>query len=476
MRKENMGDSLERKENRKLAQQFEEMLRSHASCFFEHESFERIIEYYEERFEFVKAMEVVEHALSQYNYSSVFLIKKAQFLFEQQEFHAALMLLERAKVLSPSDLDIVVLESEILTALGKFGEAVDCLEYALQFADQYDRTDLYLAIADVYDEQDHEEGVFKYLLAALETQPNHPEILNRFDYCIEMTERYEESIQIHKEILEEDPYCYLAWYNLGNAYFGLELYEKAIDAYEYVTAIKEDYDLAYRDCGEAYYELGQYKQAKEQYLDALACAEADDELFYNIGLCCFQLGDYGTAYKHFKKTIHLNELHSNAYFQAGRCCYELMRWDEALSLFGKAIQQDSDNDRYLFVAGSLYFEMENYDMAAVLYHQAILKNSKEKAFWIALTQSYTALRLEDEAMSITDKALVEFENDPTVLYLKAACLFSFGKKHAGLSFFTQALLSDYHQKDLFFELMPTMVTNKDICMLVDQFAPVNTND
>lgn len=35
------------------------------------------------------------------------------------------------------------------------------------------------------------------------------------------------------------PIATWAWYNLGNAYFALEKYDQAIEAYEFVTAINE---------------------------------------------------------------------------------------------------------------------------------------------------------------------------------------------------------------------------------------------
>lgn len=471
MRKDNLGDGQEQQENRHLVQQFEDMMQHNTSCFFDHESFERIIEYYEDRFEFDKALKVVEFALTQYAYSSIFLVKKAQFLFEQQQLPEALELLEKAKILSPNDLEIVLLEAEVLTSLQRYQDAIDELTFVVTLADLTDKTDLLLAIADVYEEWGKENEVFNYLVAALKEKPSNSEILNRFDYCVEVTDRFEESVVIHKQIIDEDPYCYIAWYNLGNAYFGIGLYEKAIDAYEYVTAINEEFEMAYRDCGEAYYELGMYDQAKEQYLDALTYSEPDDELHYNIGLCYYQTQSFKQAVRHFKQAIVINETHGNANFQAGRCFYELRQWEKALTYFSKAIQLDGDNDRYLFVTGSLYFEMENYDMAAVLYHQAIHKNPGEKAFWIALTQTYIALGLEVEAMSIVELAIHEFPEDASILYLKAACLFSFNKKNEGLNIFSQALLTNYDEREIFFDLLTGMNENSDICALIDHYKP-----
>ena len=60
---------------------------------------------------------------------------------------------------------------------------------------------------------------------------------------------------LHQKIIDQQPYSELAWFNLGSAYQGLKLYEKAIDAYQYAVAIDEKFDYAYRNMGDAYIRL-----------------------------------------------------------------------------------------------------------------------------------------------------------------------------------------------------------------------------
>ena len=82
MPREDLGDKMRRQEALQLVEQFEDMLKNNTCCFFGHESYEYIIEFYEDHFEFEKALEVTDYAIEQYPYSSVFLTKKSQFLFE----------------------------------------------------------------------------------------------------------------------------------------------------------------------------------------------------------------------------------------------------------------------------------------------------------------------------------------------------------------------------------------------------------
>ena len=47
-------------------------------------------------------------------------------------------------------------------------------------------------------------------------------------HLAEMTDRFDDSLDIHLAITEEHPYNWMAWYNAGRAYAGLGLYEKPL--------------------------------------------------------------------------------------------------------------------------------------------------------------------------------------------------------------------------------------------------------
>src|SRR5690625_6815507 len=80
-----------------------------------------------------------------------------------------------------------------------------------------------------------------------------------------MINSFEESIELHKHIINEDPYSYMAWYNLGQAYSCVGQYEKALAAYEYSYLIEPGFELGYQDRGDLFFELGRYKEALECY-------------------------------------------------------------------------------------------------------------------------------------------------------------------------------------------------------------------
>jgi predicted Zn-dependent protease len=61
-------------------ERYEEMIRNHDQYFFDAQAFENIIDYYIEKNDAAKALQVAEYAFSQHPFAAVFLIKQAQLL------------------------------------------------------------------------------------------------------------------------------------------------------------------------------------------------------------------------------------------------------------------------------------------------------------------------------------------------------------------------------------------------------------
>jgi len=80
---------------------------------------------------------------------------------------------------------------------------------------------------------------------------------------------YEKAIKNFKRIIEIDPHNYRAHYNLGIAYFNLELFEEALNAYEIAIAIKPDYKHCHYNIGLIYEERGNLEKALEAHQKAL---------------------------------------------------------------------------------------------------------------------------------------------------------------------------------------------------------------
>ena len=346
-----------------LIAQYEQSVKNENTPFFDQDDYEAIVEYYEEKGQFEHAMDAVEKSLLQYPYSSILLIKKAQVYFELKQLNLALEILEKAEVYDSSELGIYLLRAEIYTFQSRYKESVDILYKLLETAERDDLTDIYLQLCDVYEDWEKYFEVYECLVECLKIDPNNEEALNRFNYCVEITDKYEESIPIHKQLIDINPYNEFAWYNLACAYRGIDEYEKAIDAYEYVLAINDDADFVYQDIAELHFKKGEFKKSLEVIKEMCDTFEADDEIYFLQGKCHEALGDMKMARYCYRKAVHDNPSLSDAYFRIGETYKHEGLWEQAYKSFQKANELEKEQYEFCLAMAEAALEIGETEVA-----------------------------------------------------------------------------------------------------------------
>lgn len=170
----------DRDEIRDLLKQFENLRSGMSHGFLEEESFEKIIDYYDEKDEISKALEAAEFGVGQFPYSSSLLIKKADLLIATRKYEEALDILEKAEILDSSDIDIYILKTDALLALDQHERAVGILEEAITLFEGDNRINLLFELADVYDDYEEFDKVFDCLTHILEYDPINEEALYKY--------------------------------------------------------------------------------------------------------------------------------------------------------------------------------------------------------------------------------------------------------------------------------------------------------
>ncbi len=285
----------DREQIRELLKQYDDLKNGRSSSFIEEDSFEKIIDHFQNKDELIKAMEAAEIGGSQYPYSSMLLIKKADILLANRRYQEALNILQKASVLDNGDINLYILRTDAYLALDQQEKAVVLLNEALALFEGQERIELLFELADVYDDYEEFDKVFDCLKMILEDDPNNDEALYKICFWTDFTGRNEESIRLHQHIIDEFPYNELAWFNLAASYQGLKLYEKAIDAYYYAITIDEKFDYAYRNMGDAYIRLRKYKEAIEVLEKVIELAKPEDVIYEAIGHCYDKMKNYAQA-------------------------------------------------------------------------------------------------------------------------------------------------------------------------------------
>lgn len=457
----------DREQLKELLLQYENLKNGRQHSFIEEDSFEKIIDYFHEKEDLVKAMEAAEIGAEQFPYSAMLLIKKADILLATRRYQEALDILEQASLFDNNDINIYILKTDAYLALDQQEKAVQLLEEALSQFEGEEKLELLFELADVYDDYEDFDKVFDCLKMVLEEDPNNEEALYKICFWTDFTGRNEESIRLHQQIIDEYPYNELAWFNLAAAYQGIKLYEKAIDAYQYAITIDEKFDYAYRNMGDAYIRLRKYKEAIEVLEKVNELAKPEDVIFEAIGHCYDRLKNFGQARIYYRKASHLRPDDSKLYYKIACTYFNEGNWDSSLKQLDTAMKIHRLQPEYNLLAGECKIQQGLFKDAIQYFSNVVRMRPRNAAGWEALIRCLYKADFFEEALEQADAAQQATHGKPLFTYYKAAILFSAGKSKEALLQLEKALEASPKQLKKFVELNPAILQNQQV---VDMLA------
>ncbi|MEZ4962547.1 MAG: tetratricopeptide repeat protein [Saprospiraceae bacterium] len=453
-----------------LILKFEDMLEKGRVRFPDEDPYHNLIDYYEHEYLLERALEVTDHALVQYGQSADFYLRKAELLLENNQAELALALLDQVDALLPDCLSSSLLRAEALAALDMHDEAIALLESIKDHNDPAALSDIYVCEGLIFEQMKDYERMFFVLKAALRENPTNDEALSRMWYCVEYARKYEESVELHERILDEYPYCSLAWYNLGAAHHYLCNHEKAIEAYEYAFLTREDFHFAYRDCAEVCLYVQDYMKALQCYQEVLERFEPDADLFLHIGLCYKHLGNPLLARTFYEKAVVFDPWCDEAHFRIGECYAAQKQWQKAISAYLKAIRIEDRHEEYYAGLGEAYCKVGNLKKAETFLREAADIAPDDAAYWIKVVRFLMDQGRIKEAIEVLDEA-EEYTYDTQLLYVRSVCLLSLGKKREAYLVLEEALCEDFEAHNSLFHLMPVLEQDKEVRAMIAVFQP-----
>ncbi|HMH33600.1 MAG TPA: tetratricopeptide repeat protein [Puia sp.] len=417
---------------RELLKQYQNLRNGRITSFIDEEAFEKIIDYFDDREEIPQAIEAVDMAIEQYPYSSLLQIRKADLLIASRQYNEALRLLEQAELLDGTNINIYILKTDVYLALDQQEKAVALLQEALQHFEGDERIELLFELADVYDDYEEFDKIFDCLKIILEQDPENEEALYKICFWTDFTGRNEESIRLHQQIIEEYPYSELSWFNLGAAYQGLKLYEKAVDAYKYAIAIDEKFDYAYRNMGDAYIRLRKFKDAIESLEKVLELAKPEDVLFEAIGHCYDKLNNYAQARFYYRKASHLNLDDSKLYYKIACTYLNEGQWSNAVKQLEAAMRIHAKLPEYNLAMGECKMQLGEYREAIQYFSNVVRVRPRNISSWEALIRCLYHAEFFEEALEQVQAAIRVTNHKPVFIFYLSAVYFALGKSKEGL--------------------------------------------
>lgn len=428
-----------------------------------------MIEFYLDSEDLASALRATDSGIEQHRYSGSLHERKAQVLVEMKRFPDALKVLEELEGVDPGSMELHFLRADIYTELGKHKLAIEVLCKAEEIGPPDERDDVFVAIAEVYESWERFDKAFDFLKQALELNPKNDDALYRMWFIVNLAENFDDSIRLHRSLIDRHPYSYLAWYNLGQAYFGLSLYEKAAHAFEYVTLINGTYEMAFRDWAEALYRAGDIKKAVSVLEQSTGRHEPDEFVYFKLAKYNHALGNTALARKYYREAIKLDPYYAEAFVRLA----ELFRADdqvlEAQRALRKATRINPDNVSYQLLLAEISHHIGDLETVISAFRTATRLQPSIEEHWLHLSRHLYDCGLRKEAVNSLEEAIEHCGEKPRLLYARCAYLFGSGRRNEGFVELHQALLANITFVPMLFGLVPALQQDASVTTIIQQY-------
>jgi len=371
---------------------FESMLKTNDILFFDSSEFENIIHHYLENGKIALAKRAIKLGLEQHPTSINLRLFQVEILVIENKFLEANAILEMLHDLEPTNEEVFIQKANVLSKQDEHGKAIDTLLMAISMSNTpNDDADLYALIAMEYLFLDQFDNAIIYFKKCLETDTTDYSALHNIVYCFDFLNKNEEAIQYLNEFLETNPYCEVAWHQLGKQYFTIKEYGKANAAFDFAIISDDTFVGAYIEKGKVLEKLKHYEEAIENYKITLALEDPTSFALLRIGHCYDKLNQEDLAIQFFKKTVDEDPLLDKGWIAITRFYMKHLNYQKALYYIKKAVNIDGDNSLYWKLYAIINKRLNFLEEAERGYKRTIELGNYELETWIDRSDILIAL-------------------------------------------------------------------------------------
>lgn len=366
----------------------------------------------------------------------------------------------------PKDEQVMARKAIALMDLERFEEAIPILDDALKYADDKEGLKiihLHLGVS-YYRLMELDNAIWEFEKAR--EYGDDSTILLNLANCYDMANQKEKALETYKELSKREPYNQeiiqkienlkrenngkdlLSESNFnsideaflqGNIYWQQEEYEKAIEAFDFITDIMPNHPPSWHNKGFSYYQLGRYEEAMKNFdealkynpnsqysmfykssiymeegdfenaedwiVKALMISPNEPQFLNNYIYILTQLGKYEQAIDVANKSLIIEPDRDDIYNYKGLALSNLNRLEEAIECYDKALKINPNNIDVLNSKGVALDNLNRSDEAIECYDKALKINPNYSEVWNNKGFTLNKLNKLDEAIECYDNAL-----------------------------------------------------------------------
>ena len=431
---------------------FESMLKTNDVFFFDSDEFEEIIHYYLENGKIALAKKATKLGLEQHPSATSLKLFQIEMLIFEDKLDMADQLLDDLYVLEQSNEEIYIQKANILSRRDLHKEAISLLEQALEITN--DASDVLSLLGMEYlFLEDFENAKYNFMRCLEDDETDYSALYNII-YCFEFLDQNEAAIDYLNDFLNKNPYCEVAWHQVGKQYCALKDYKKALAAFEFAIISDDSFIGAYLEKGRVLERLKRYEEAIESYTITLGLDDPTSFALLRIGICYEKLDNHELALQFYNKCVEEDALLDKGWIAITDFFLKKQDYPKALYYIDKALNIDSENVMYWKRYARINTRLGHLEEAEHGYRRTLELGNYELNTW--LSRSDILIRLGEFQAAINNLSQAS----------------EFYPEHAEIEYRLGGLFYTLHEEGkAIFHLKNGLKSDPEFIMIIEELFP-----
>ncbi len=452
---------------------FEAMERRGDSRYYDVEELETIIDFYLETSDGEGLEKSVLYGEKLFPSSNEIRLRRVHLLCFKERYKEAYNLLKQLERIEPDDTDVLYALGVVYSALEQPRKAIQYYHKAA--ADGYELGIIYSNIADEYVKMDQREEARTYYRRALRVKPSDEHSLYELANCYEDDGMMDKWIHFYSRFVEEHPYSKVGWFCLGEGYCAAELYEKAIDAYQYAIAIDADFYFAYMQLAACHSALGDSAKAVAALHDACDHTQDKAYVYFRIGEVYRFQDNAVTANIYYRKAIDEDPYYAEAWHTMSTCYAYMREYGLAVDAAKRALKIEPESPIYLTTLAMIYADSGDYENTEKIFECAKPYYPDFEQGWLALADYKIMIQHYDEAIDALCEGLRDCEMVLEFNKRLALCYYSTGRRNMLYNAVRACLMEGEAGVKALLEYFPELAENLEVMNIIHSYLNDNGN-
>ena len=393
---------------------FEAMLKTNKVLFFDAQEFESIVQYYIDYGKLNLADRALEIGMNQHPGNGELLLLKSEILILEGDFKKSLEIIEIAEKIIPQHEEIFLQKATIASKSKQHSEAINFLNKALDLTE--DPLEIWGLLGMEFLILENFNSAKHYFQLCLNEDPLDYQSLYNLLHSFDQLNDSSGAIETLNSILEKDPYCEIAWHQLGKIYCNLKKYKEAISSFEFAIISDDKFTGAYIEIGKILEKTGKLNMAIDNYHIALQINDPSAFVLYRIANCYKKLASNDLSIQYYKKAINTDPTFEKGWIAIIDYYYVNSDFNSALVFAQNALESNGDNSTIIEKLGQVLFKLKKYNDAAFYFKNIIEMGDCKKGIWNHLLDCLIKLYKFNQAKKIINEALEIFSNSSEIIF------------------------------------------------------------